>query len=234
MDSPGGAHMKKNRVLQTVAFLTLAVGVLLLCMWLHHAALLTACVVALGCAALFFRFEKSPISTRELTAIGVMTAVTVSGRLVFVWAQGFKPVTALVVITGMEFGRTAGFLCGALSALLSNFYFGQGMWTPFQMLSWGLIGFGAGLLRRALQRKAILAAYAVFSAVAFSLLMDLWTVLSADGAFSPKRYLAIVLTALPMMGLYAISNLVFLFLLQKPLGKRMQRICVKYGLFADV
>ena len=60
----------------------------------------------------------------------------------------FKPVTAIVMITAIAFGAKAGYLTGALAALLSNFLFGQGPWTPWQMFSWGMIGLVTGLLYR--------------------------------------------------------------------------------------
>lgn len=69
--------------------------------------------------------------------VSVMTALSVVGRFAFSYVPFFKPVTAFVIITGVYLGSQYGFLCGALSALVSNFIFGQGAWTPFQMLAWG-------------------------------------------------------------------------------------------------
>lgn len=86
----------------------------------------------------------------KVVVIAVMIAMTVASRMLFAFSPGFKPVSAMVIICGMAFGRESGFLCGSLSAVASNFFFGQGPWTPFQMLAWGMIGWISGILN---QRK---------------------------------------------------------------------------------
>ena len=79
-------------------------------------------------------FEKGKTASREMAVLAVMVAISVLGRLIFSPIPGFKPITAIVIITAVAFGSEAGFLTGSLSALISNFFFGQGPWTPFQML----------------------------------------------------------------------------------------------------
>ena len=176
-------------------------------------------------------FEKGRASTGRLVLIAVMVALTVAGRVLFAPIPGFKPVTALVVITAMYFGGEAGFITGAMSALLSNFYFGQGPWTPFQMFVWGIIGLIAGLIAPFLKKSRIcLAVYGAISGVVYSLLMDVWTVLWWDGMFHAERYVAAVLSAAGFMAVYAVSNVVFLLLLAKPIGKKLERVQKKYGL----
>lgn len=117
--------------------------------------------------------------------VAVMVSIAVVGRILCTPLPGFKPVTAVIVITAMYFGGEMGFLTGALSAIISNFYFGQGPWTPFQMFVWGLIGLIAGIIADPLKRsKAALIFYGIISGVIFSLLMDVWTVLWWDGSFN--------------------------------------------------
>ena len=137
----------------------------------------------------------------------------------------------MVVITAMYFGSEAGFMTGALSALISNFYFGQGPWTPFQMFSWGILGLIAGIIARQLREsKVVLVIYGIVSGVLYSLLMDVWTVLSADGYFNLSRYLAAVASAVQFTVIYAVSNVIFLLLFAKPIGKILERIKRKYEL----
>ena len=99
----------------------------------------------------FLVFDKKKPQARELVPIAVMAAIAVVGRTVFeiVPLPNFKPCSAIIIITAMSFGPEAGFLTGALTALVSNFIFGQGPWTPWQMFTWGLVGFLAGLLKNA-------------------------------------------------------------------------------------
>lgn len=175
-------------------------------------------------------FERRKTGSRRMILVSVMTALSVLGRFVFAAIPAFKPITAVVVITAIYLGSEAGFLTGALSALISNFYFGQGPWTPFQMLSWGLLGLLAGLLNRPLRRSRIaLSLYGVFAGVAYSFIMDIWTVLWYNGSFSPALYTAALATALPYTVLYAVSNVVFLNLLSRPFGEKLDRVRIKYG-----
>jgi len=196
-------------------------------------AFVSLAVALLACVPFFAVFEKddSKNSTQKMIVVAVMTALSVVGRIVFTPIPGFKPVTAIVVITAMYFGCEAGFMTGSLSALISNFYFGQGPWTPLQMFVWGFIGFLAGLLAAPLRRsRIILAVYAVFAGVVYSLLMDVWTVLWWDGAFNEVRYWAAVISSLSFTAVYAVSNVVFLLLLAKPIGRKLQRIKIRYGI----
>jgi len=186
----------------------------------------------LACIPFFIRFEGKKPKARELVIIAVMTTISVVGRLAFSLVPGFKPVTAITVITGVSLGAEAGFLTGAMSAIISNILFGQGPWTPFQMLVWGLIGFIAGLLSKLniMQNKIVLSLYGIFSGVIFSLVMDVWGVLAIDHTFNFARYTATVITSLPFMAIYAVSNVVFLLFLSSPIGKKLDRVKLKYGI----
>lgn len=88
---------------------------------------------------------------RELVPIALMAALCVVGRTAFalIPLPNFKPVSAIIIITAAAFGPEAGYLTGALAGFVSNFLFGQGPWTPWQMFCWGCIGFVAGLLVKA-------------------------------------------------------------------------------------
>lgn len=194
-------------------------------------AWISLCAALLACVPFFLRFEHKSTDPKNMILIAVLTALSVLGRILFAPIPGFKPVTAMVVIAAMYFGSEAGFLTGALSAVISNFYFGQGPWTPFQMMSWGLVGLLAGVLAQPLRRSRwVLAGYGAVAGVLYSFLMDIWTVLWADGYFNLPRYLAAIISAAPFTAEYAVSNVIFLLLLAKPIGKILNRIQVKYGL----
>ncbi|MBO5005835.1 MAG: ECF transporter S component [Clostridia bacterium] len=189
------------------------------------------CVAILACLPFFSAFESKKISSRKLTVLAVMVTLSVIGRALFSFIPHFKPVTAIVVITGIYLGAESGFLCGALSALLSNFIFGQGPWTPFQMFAWGLIGLFSALLSKPLQKsKVFLCIFSAISGIMYSLLLDISSTLWYDGAFNLSRYTALVLTSLPVMAVYAVSNAVFLLFLAKPMGEKLIRIKIKYGI----
>ena len=171
-------------------------------------------------------FDRKKTGSRRMVLVAVMTALSVVGRLIPV----FKPIAALTILSGVYLGGESGFFVGALSALISNFYFGQGPWTPFQMLAWGLIGLCAGYLAGPLKKsRALLLGYGVLSGVAFSFIMDIWTVLWYNGTFTFAFWTGAVAAAVPHTVAYAVSNFFFLWILGKPIGEKLERIRVKYG-----
>lgn len=197
-----------------------------------HYAWISLCVAVLSCIPLFYSFERTDNSSKELTVIAVMVALSAVGRFVFAWLPGFKPVTAITVIAAIWLGKEPGFVIGSLSAVVSNFYFGQGPWTPFQMFAWGFIGFLAGSLAKPLQRsRVLLCIVGAVAGVLFSVIMDIWTTIWAEGTFNLARYGAAIISALPVTVEYAVSNVVFLMLLANPIGEKLGRICKKYGIF---
>lgn len=172
-------------------------------------------------------FEKKSVGSRRMVIAAIMIALCVVGRLI----PFFKPVTAITVIAALYLGGEAGFLVGSLSALLSNFTFGQGPWTPFQMLAWGLIGLLAGLLSKPLRNSRILLlAYGVLSGIFFSLIMDVWVLLGSGDGIGWALYLAAVTTSIPHTILYALSNFIFLWFMAKPFSEKLSRIQIKYGI----
>ena len=103
-------------------------------------------IIALAMVPFALVFESRKPMARELVVIAVMVAIAVAGRAAFFMVPGFKPVVALVIIAGAALGAESGFAVGALTGFLSNFIFGQGPWTPWQMFAFGIIGFLAGLI----------------------------------------------------------------------------------------
>lgn len=242
----------KKAVLLCVAFVAIPALILLGVVAFNDRMYLwiSICIAVLACLPFFISFElrggfgkksgtapecaaseaQSGRGTTRLIILASMTALSVLGRFIFAPLPFFKPVTAIVVITGMYLGAESGFLCGALSAILSNIMFGQGPWTPFQMFTWGIIGLFAGLMAGILKRnRIILSVFGVLAGVLFSFTMDIWTVLWWDGKFSFSRYLTALASAAGVTTVYAVSNVIFLWLLARPLGSKLERIIVKYG-----
>lgn len=171
--------------------------------------------------------RQKKVRARRLVIVAVMTALCIVGRFI----PFFKPVTALTIITAMYLGSGSGFFVGALAAVLSNFYFGQGPWTPFQMVGWGLIGVIAGYFAKKLkQSKIFLLAFGVVSGIAFSFVMDIWTVLWYNGSFQWSHYLVALASAVPHTVLYSVSNFIFLWFMAEPFGEKLERIKMKYGI----
>ena len=117
--------------------------------------LVSMMIAFLACFFFYLTYEKKEGSIRRMVMIAVMTTITVISRLIFGVVPGFKPMSAIIILTGIFMGPECGFLVGSLSALTSNIFFGQGPWTPFQMLTWGIIGFLSGLpgMRKVLRNR---------------------------------------------------------------------------------
>jgi len=208
--------------------LLIALGILL---GGKYYALISLLIAILSCVPFFVGFEKKETDTKRLIIIAVMVALSVAGRMIFAVIPAFKPITAMVIVAAIYFDSEAGFMVGALTAVISNFYFGQGAWTPFQMFIWGIIGFVAGLISNRLKKNLfIVCIYGVIAGIVYSLFMDLWSVAWIDGGFNIARYGALVISSLPVMAVYAVSNVVFLLLLTKPLGRIFERLKTKYGI----
>lgn len=125
-------------------------------------------VFLFACSVPFFlKFERRKPRAREMVPLAVMAALGVVGRTVFqlIPLPNFKPVSAIVIITAIAFGPEAGFMTGAHTAFVSNFIFGQGPWTPWQMFCWGMIGFVAGRLQNRASSGAKAAAALCFACV---------------------------------------------------------------------
>ena len=171
-------------------------------------------------------FDRKQTGTRRMVISAVMTALCVIGRFIPV----FKPITAITVITGVYIGGESGFLVGAVSAFISNFFSGQGPWTPFQMLGWGIIGLLSGMLSRPLKKNRwLIVTFGTVMGMLYSFIMDVWTVLWGGG-FSAELYLAAIVAAIPHTVIYSVSNMIFLIILAKPFGEKLERIKLKYGI----
>lgn len=228
--------MSKKRITINILLILATVGVIIFGVLMFQDRrynLISILIAFLACIPFYMAYEKKEGSIRRMVVLAVMVAISVVGRLIFAVLPGFKPVTAIVVIAAIYMGSESGFLIGSLSAIISNMFYGQGPWTPFQMLAWGSLGLIAGLpvMQKILKKRVILAVYGFLAGFGYSAIMDIWTVLSFDGSFSLARYLTVLAMALPVSMEYAISNVVFLMLGIGPIGRKLKRINIKHGIF---
>lgn len=179
-------------------------------------------------------FESKKPQARELVIIGVLCAIAVASRAAFFMLPQFKPVLALVIIAGVCFGGETGFLVGAMTGFVSNFFFGQGPWSPWQMFAFGVIGFLAGILfRKGLLRKTrgALCLYGGFAAVViYGGIMNPAAVLIWQAHPTWAMVLTAYLAGLPFDMVHAAATVFFLWFIAGPMIEKLERIKVKYGL----
>lgn len=185
----------------------------------------------------FLSFEGRKPRAREIIVIAVLTAITVAGRAAFFMVPQFKPVIALVIIAGVCFGGESGFLVGSMSALISNFFFGMGPFTPWQMFCLGLIGYMAGVLAHQSLLKKTKASLCIFGGLSTFLIyggiMDLSSVLAWAGNITKELVLVTYTAGLPFNLVHSASTVIFLLLLADPLIEKLERVKIKYGLISN-
>ena len=191
--------------------------------------------IAVYCMLPFFLiFEGRKPQARELLTIAVLVAIAVAGRAAFFMVPSFKPVVAVTIISAVCFGAESGFLVGALSMLSSNMLFGQGPWTPWQMFAFGMIGFLAGILYQKGILKARKADLCIFGFLSVFLIyggiMNPASALMAYGTITWQSLLAFYISGAPVDLVHALSTVIFLWFLSRPLLEKLERIKKKYGL----
>jgi len=179
-------------------------------------------------------FESRKPKARELIVISVLCAIAVSGRAVFFMLPQFKPVVALVIVSGICFGGETGFLVGAVTGFVSNFLFGQGPWTPWQMFAFGIIGFLAGVLFKKgfLRRtKSSLCIYGfVATLVIYGGIMDPASIIMWQGNVTGDMILSAYAAGLPFNLIHSASTAFFLWFIAEAMIEKLERIKIKYGL----
>jgi energy-coupling factor transport system substrate-specific component len=136
---------------------------------------LAVLLAALAAVAVGFAFlEGGTASAKDLTLVATLGGVAAAGRVLFAPVPGVQPVTVIVVAAGVALGPRRGFAVGALAALASNFFLGQGVWTPWQMLAWGGCGLVGGVASALLRGRVPFAVACFLLGLAFSALMDVW------------------------------------------------------------
>ncbi len=193
-------------------------------------------IIIFSMAPFFLVFEKRRPRARELTLIAVMVALGVAGRAAFYMLPQFKPIAAIVIITGVSLGSEAGFITGALTAFVSNMFFGQGPWTPWQMFALGLIGFLSGILfNDQIKTKwnlFLLCVFGAFETVGiYGQIMDTQFVFASAQKVTWDMFLAAYASGLPMNLIFAAATVFFLLVLTKPLLNKLGRIKKKHGVF---
>ena len=190
-------------------------------------------VLVLSMLPFFVGFELKKISTGEITLVATFIALAVVSRAVFYLIPQFKPIGAVVIIAAVCLDAQRGYLVGSFSAFVSNFIFGQGFWTPFQMVALGLVGFISGLIFKKIKAKRIslsIVGFALCFAL-YGLIVDMSTIISVYGNdFDLSGALSIYLTGLPFSAVFGVATAVFLFLFGEAFIKKTQRVIKKYGL----
>ena len=168
--------------------------------------------------------ESGPGSSKELALIATLAAAAAAGRVLFAAIPNVQPVTVTAVVAGVALGPRAGASTGALAALVSNLYLGQGAYTPWQMLAWGGCGVVGALAAPLVRRRIPFALLCFALGFAFSGLMDVWEWYS----FYPHTWAALMVQlgrGFWFDAAHAIGNIVMALVA----GPELRRLLERYG-----
>ncbi len=182
----------------------------------------------------FLSFEKRKPSAREVVLISTLAALTAAGRVVLFAFPQFKPMAALIVITGMCLGAESGFLVGALSLFASNFFLSQGPWTPWQMFGFGFVGFLAGMIGKTPVKKSrILVTVwgALLVLLVYAPIVNFGNVMMMYPQPTWELFKTAVVMGFPFDSVHAASTAFFLVLAYPIIRDKLNRIKVKYDLY---
>ncbi len=192
-------------------------------------------IVILVMVPFFVSFENKKPDARYLATMAVLIAIVVISRVAFFWIPSFKPMSGIIILIAMSFGPQAGFMCGALSMLISNFIFGQGAWTPWQMFCYGMIGLIAGFLakskifsRKHIIRTSIITFFLVF--VLSTVILDTNSLLWLSSSINLRSAFTFYIAGFPMNITNGLTGAVTVFILLKPFFAILDRLKSKYGL----
>lgn len=174
-------------------------------------AVFSALFISLAMLAFFWRFERKGINSKEVTLIATLASLAAISRVPFAVIMSLQPTTFMVMITGYVFGPQTGFLVGAVAALVSNFFIGQGPWTPWQMFCWGMCGVAAALLAKK-YKGFKLTPFAILGGVCgylFGWIMNIWHWVGFVYPLTWKTFLATYAASFPFDTLHALGNVVF-------------------------
>lgn len=187
-----------------------------------------ACFLILGAVLLggFAWYERSRPPSQVVALVAALAALAIAGRIAFAAFPNVKPTTDIVVFAGYALGPAPGFAVGALAALVSNFWFGQGPWTPWQMTAWGLCGIMGAALALGVRNagRLTLAAACGFAGIAYGVLLNFSLMATYGGDLSIERFLVLQGRAVPFDAAHAIGNVVFALLA----GPAMVRMLIRF------
>ena len=187
--------------------------------------------------SLFIGFERQSLNAQKFIILAVFTALTVVSRAALFMIPQFKPIIALVIISGIFLGANDAFLIGSMSAFISNFFFGQGPWTIFQMFALGFVGFVSGLLfyNRSLnfnKLKSIVyvMAYGLIATFVYSAINNFGFLIMTKATLSLQSFISASALSLPLDAILAAATLIFLLILIKPMDKLFSRLKTKFSI----
>ena len=172
--------------------------------------LIAALLIVLIVVAFFFEFETTAVSSKEIALVAMLGTISAVLRVPFAAIPSVQPCTYLIICSGYVFGPVAGFMVGAVTPLVSNFFLGQGPWTVYQMFAWGLAGVSAAYAGRFHLNRVGLAIFGTIWGYIFGWIVNVWFWTSFIYPLTFQTFLVTQLNSLWFDTFHAIGNAIFL------------------------
>lgn len=194
--------------------------------------ILCTAVMILTTIPLFARFELKQIQSKEIVLLAVLAAIAALSRVPFAPLPSVQPTTFVIIMGALALGPEAGFIIGAVAAIVSNIFLGQGPWTPWQMYAWGMIGLTAGLLRHTPFMKNIygLISFGFIVGFSFGWFMNLWFILGFLDDLKWETFVSAYIASFYFDLAHALSNVFFLAIFSVSWLRILSRFKRKYGI----
>lgn len=225
--------VRSHKYLIIVSLLIVAILFGSIVIFKSHSYLLLS-VMIIGCVMIpfFVRFEIRHITGREVVILAMLAAIAAIGRVPFASLPSVQPTSFIIIMTGLVFGAESGFIVGAVAAIVSNIFLGQGPWTPWQMFAWGAMGMSAGLLRHIwwMKKQWGLCIFGFVWGYLFGWFMNMWIIVSNLASFSWEYFIGIYITSIYFDLAHGLSNVFFIAVFAVSWKKILERFKRKYGL----
>lgn len=227
---------KSRRYLIIISVIIFLLLILSIGLFKYHAYLLVS-LIMIACMMIpfFARFEIRKIEGREVVVLAILAAIAAVVRVPFAGLPSVQPTSFVIIVTGLVFGAESGFIVGAIAAIVSNIFLGQGPWTPWQMYAWGMMGMSAGLLRNTWWMKKLWGkiTFGFIWGYLFGWFMNLWIIVSYIENFTWEFFAGIYASSIYFDLAHGLSNVFFLLVFSASWMKIMERFKRKYGLLSE-
>lgn len=231
--------MRKRRIISAVILCLLLTAIVIAGRFMvkgRQYLLLSVVIIVVSMLPFFLSLERKKLQARELVIIASVVAVAVASRSAFFFLPQVKPMCALLIISAAAFGPEFGFISGALSMLISNFFYGQGMWTPFQMMGMGMTVYLCAVIYRNFRIKnrflfALISGILCFAV--YGIITDAGSVFMMISDYNIKSVLSVYAAGIPFNAVHSVATAVIIALLQPGINEKLERIKIKYGIFDE-
>jgi energy-coupling factor transport system substrate-specific component len=223
-----------KKIIGYLIVFTYVIGVILMTYYNYNIDKIIELGAVFFIVTIIIMFEIKEVDSKTMAVLAILGALGGVFRIPFAAIPGLQPTTFIAAIAGYTLGPINGFMVGAASAFISNFFLGQGPWTLWQMMGWGLCGFFFGLLRK-LGKKEHFLHFVIFCFIwgyIYGIILDLWFVLEFIRPFSMKAWFTGFASSFYFDTIHAFGNIIFSLIFGrkflKILGRYKRKFSVEY------